>query len=73
MCARPRAVGQTAVTFRPERLEHLTIGATLNSYSHVTVGMEADAAEKLPQRFSACDQSVTDGPKMKPPQVCDLG
>lgn len=30
-----------------ERLGHSTIGVTLNTYSHVTVGMQADAAEKV--------------------------
>ncbi len=30
-----------------ERLGHSTIGVTLNIYSHVSVGMQRDAAEKV--------------------------
>lgn len=30
-----------------ERLEHSTIGVTLNTYSHVTMGMQRDAAEQV--------------------------
>ena len=30
-----------------ERLGHSTIGVTLNTYSHVSIGMQRDAAEKV--------------------------
>ena len=31
----------------PERLGHSTIGVTLNTYSHVSIGMQRDAAETV--------------------------
>ncbi|RWD96012.1 MAG: hypothetical protein EOS40_34725 [Mesorhizobium sp.] len=36
-----------------DRLGHSTIGITLDLYSHVMAGMQADAAETLTQRSGA--------------------
>ena len=37
--------------FVQERLGHATIGITLDTYSHVTVGMQREAAEKVAALF----------------------